>query len=101
MHSFASGYDWRTAKSIEENLNEFNKKVGIKRLLLIHANDSKVELNSHVDRHEHIGLGKIGETGFKLLVKNKHLSKLNWILETETEGRAEDLKKLKRWRDSI
>jgi deoxyribonuclease-4 len=98
MHSFASGYDWRTKKTIDESLKKFDKEISLKKLLLIHSNDSKVAFNSRVDRHEHIGYGQIVETGFKLLAKNKCLSKVNWIVEVEPEGREEDIKKLKKWR---
>ncbi len=60
-HLFASGYDLRTPEELEHTLAEFENLIGLRRLKLIHLNDSKGDLGSGLDRHEHIGLGKIGE----------------------------------------
>ena len=60
-----------------------------------HANDSKVALGSHVDRHEHIGQGQIGEAGFHWLLQKSPLKDVPLILETEPEGRLEDVALLK------
>ena len=76
----------------------WDKTIGFKRLALAHVNDSKTELGSRVDRHEHIGKGEIGMSGFEALASHPVFGKLDWILETETEGRSKDvniLKKLK------
>lgn len=94
MHAFASGYQ------PQELLEKFDQEIGLKYLRLIHANDAKSDLGSHVDRHEHIGLGKIGKKQFATWLSDKRLKKINFILETPSDGRANDLKTLKRLRSS-
>ena len=97
-HAFASGYDLRDKKSVSKTLREFEKQIGLKNLKLIHINDSKTELGSHKDRHEHIGLGKIGKAGFKELIKHPKLKHVNMILETPNDdlgSQESDLKLLK------
>ena len=66
-----------------------------------HCNDSKTELGSNMDRHEHIGKGKIGLDGFRSLIADKRLSKVNFILETEGEGVEKDLETLKKIYNSL
>ncbi|MDP2586229.1 MAG: deoxyribonuclease IV [Candidatus Komeilibacteria bacterium] len=99
-HAFASGYDLRDKKTIDQTLAKFDKVVGLKYLKLIHANDSKTEFNSHRDRHEHIGQGKIGLAGFKALVNHPKLKNVNLIVETNDDGwgPAGDIKILKKLR---
>ena len=71
----------------------------MKKLKLIHVNDSKTALGSHVDRHEHIGYGQIGQAGFKAVISEPRLRKINLILETPADNkRANDLKILKKLR---
>ncbi len=67
-HGFASGYDFRTKKAVSETLELFDNLIGLERLKVIHANDSKSPLGSHIDRHWHIGEGYIGEEGFRVLL---------------------------------
>ena len=57
-------------------------KIGLDRVKVIHLNDSKGKLGSNLDRHYHIGIGKIGEEGFKFLLNNKKLSHIPFIMET-------------------
>ncbi len=98
-HAFASGYDLRNKKAVQKTFDDFDKIIGIKRLKLIHCNDSKVDLNSHLDRHENIGEGKIGIEGFKAIVNEPRLEDLDFILETpggKQEKDLEILRKLKR-----
>jgi len=100
-HAFASGYDLRDKKGVSKTLKEFDQKIGLKNLKLIHLNDSKTEIGSHKDRHEHIGFGKIGQAGFKELINYPKLKYVNMILETpndETGSQESDLKLLKRLR---
>ena len=96
-HAFASGYDLRTKTGVETTLKDFDKTIGLSRLKLLHLNDSKKELGSHVDRHEHIGQGEIGLAGFKALISHPKLKKINGILETHKDGNwpAKNLKILK------
>jgi deoxyribonuclease-4 len=81
-HAYAAGYDVATKKGLEQTLKQVDKTVGIKNIKLIHANDAKGPLGSHLDRHEHIGKGKIGLAGFKIFVNHPKLKDLPYILET-------------------
>ncbi len=101
QHGFASGYDVRTPQAVDETLKKFDKEIGLENLKLSHCNDSKTEFNSHRDRHDHIGQGKIGLDGFKALLTDKRLAKVNFILETEHDKVVEDLKILKKIRLSF
>ncbi len=95
-HTFAAGYDIRTPKTYEQTFTEFDKIVGIKRLKVFHVNDSMKDLNSRVDRHQHIGEGKIGLDGFRLLMNDPRWDKVPKILETpKEEGTAKDIQNLR------
>src|SRR3990167_9543524 len=98
-HAFASGYDLRTATAMKKTLAEFEKKIGLAKLMVIHSNDAREKLGSKIDRHEHIGHGKIGEKGFEILLSDKRLKKADVICETEGGGIKADLKLLKSMRD--
>jgi len=101
QHAFASGYDWRTPKTAEASLKKFDVAIELKNLKMLHGNDSKVEFNSHKDRHEHIGRGQIGRAGFELLLSIPQLTNKNFILETEHDKIKEDLKIFKEIRKGI
>ncbi len=89
-HAFASGYDLRTNKDVESTLNQFDKVIGVDKLVMVHANDSMAELGKHLDRHAHIGDGHIGKEGFKALVNHKVFGALDWILETPKDNPKDD-----------
>lgn len=101
QHSFASGYDLRDKKNVNATLKQFDSTVGLEKLILIHANDSMTDFASHKDRHEHIGRGKIGQSGFSALIKHPKLKNVDFILETphHNGGVQKDLKLLKKLRD--
>jgi deoxyribonuclease-4 len=80
-HAFARGYDLRSKDSIKDVIDAFDKIIGLKNLHLIHLNDSKGELGSRLDRHQHIGLGAIGEEGFRNILSSK-LAENPMIMET-------------------
>ena len=84
-HIFAAGYDIAIESGYKKTMSEFNRIIGLDRLAAIHVNDSKKELGSRVDRHEHIGKGFIGEDAFKFLMNDKRLSKIPKLLETPKE----------------
>ncbi len=67
-HAFAAGYDIRSRSALEEVLEEWDRIIGLDRLHCLHLNDSRGGLGSHLDRHEHIGHGKIGEQAFAFLM---------------------------------
>ena len=94
-HAFAAGYDLRTQKAVEGTIRKLDKTIGFERLKLIHLNDSINDLNSRVDRHEHIGMGKIGEEGFRNVLRSK-LGRLPLILETPKDTRRSDSDNLKK-----
>ena len=81
-HIFAAGYDIRTAKSYQATFDKFDRIIGIENLKVLHLNDSKSEFRSRVDRHEHIGKGKIGLEAFKLLVNDERFQNIPMIIET-------------------
>ena len=81
-HVFAAGYDLRTPAAYERTMEQFDRIVGLPRLLAIHLNDSLKPLGSHRDRHAHIGRGRIGRRGFANLVNDSRLSRVPMILET-------------------
>lgn len=83
-HGFAAGYDLRNGETVDQVLTYFNQVIGIEKLKVIHANDAKAKLGSNLDRHEHIGMGFIGETGFKAMLNHPDIVKneVPFILET-------------------
>jgi deoxyribonuclease IV len=81
-HIFVAGYDLRTEEAYEETWDQFETHIGRSTLKMIHANDAKKGLGSRVDRHEHIGQGEIGETGFQLLMQDSRLQHVPVIVET-------------------
>ena len=81
-HAFAAGYDIRTRVTYEDTLSTFDQIIGLKRLKFFHINDSKRPLDSRVDRHEHIGQGEIGLTGFRLLLNDPRFRQHPMVLET-------------------
>jgi deoxyribonuclease-4 len=85
-HVFAAGYRLAPASALEDTLRQFDRHIGLDRLAVIHANDSKRELGSRVDRHEGIGKGRIGREAFRLLVNHPKLAGIPLILETPKEG---------------
>lgn len=89
-HGFAAGYDIRTPGDIESLVMSINKEIGLKNLKLIHLNDSKGLLNSHLDRHEHIGKGKIGLEGLSRLLNHPKLAMIPLILETPKKTGSDD-----------
>jgi len=90
-HAFAAGYDLRTTKKVKKMFEEINKKIGLNYLKCIHFNDSQVDLGSHVDRHEHIGKGRIGIKGLKEVARIAKNLNLNLYLETKHNKINEDL----------
>lgn len=69
-HAFSSGYDIRSEAGIKETLAKWEEVIGLDRLAAFHLNDSKGELGSHIDRHEHIGHGEIGDAPFEYIMQN-------------------------------
>jgi len=93
-HSFEAGYDLSNKDGIERTLENFDQTIGLKRLYLLHLNDSKTPLGSRKDRHWHIGGGYIGLEGFRTLVNHPLLRHLPGIMETPRKDTVEDLKNM-------
>jgi deoxyribonuclease IV len=101
-HVFAAGYDISTEEGYEKTIRDFDDIIGLKRLKVIHLNDSKGALGSRLDRHEHIGKGNIGDTGFRLIMNDKRFEHIPKILETpKGEDMREDRINLRRLRSFI
>ncbi len=81
-HLFASGYDISTVAGAEKVFREFDRIVGRRHLAALHLNDSKTELGSRVDRHEHIGRGRIGLEAFRYIMTAPRFAKIPKVLET-------------------
>jgi len=94
-HSFEAGYDLSSEEGIERTLESFDRLVGLKRLYLLHLNDSKTILGSRRDRHWHIGKGRIGLEGFRSLINHPSLRHLPGIMETPRKDTVEDLRNMK------
>ena len=95
-HAFAFGYDLRTEKSASATLKKFDEAIGFEHLKILHLNDSKGELGCNLDRHEHIGLGHIGEKGLAQVIRTINSKKIPIILETPIDERRDDIGNLKK-----
>lgn len=97
-HSFAAGYDLSTPEGFKASFEHFDKVIGFKYLKGMHLNDSKKGLNSHVDRHDSIGVGLLGAETFKILMKDPRFDNMPLILETPNEEIwAKEIEQLKAW----
>jgi deoxyribonuclease IV len=89
-HAFAAGYELRTEEGLRETLAQFDEQVGLKHLRVIHLNDTKGDRGSGLDRHEHIGMGFIGEDGFRRILHHKAIASLPLVCETPVDERRDD-----------
>jgi deoxyribonuclease-4 len=98
-HLFAAGYDIRTAERLEQTLEAIERGVGFERVFLVHVNDSKAQVGSRLDRHEHIGRGRIGLEAFRRLLNHPLLAGRAFILETPIDKPGDDRRNLRTlWR---
>jgi deoxyribonuclease-4 len=101
-HFFAAGYDIRTPKGWDAAIREVSSLIGLKKILAFHLNDSKTDLGSRVDRHEHIGKGKIGKEAFRHIVNDARFKKHPGCLETpKSEDLHEDVQNLATLRSMV
>jgi deoxyribonuclease-4 len=89
-HIFAAGYPLKSESQYADTMSQFDAAVGLDRVRAFHLNDSKRELGSRVDRHEHIGLGKLGREPFRHVLNDKRFAKLPMYLETAKGTRERD-----------
>lgn len=89
-HALAAGYEFRDRDSYEALWTGFDRVVGLDRLRAFHLNDSKTDRGSRRDRHEHIGRGHVGASGFSLVVRDRRFRGLPMVLETPKDETLED-----------
>ncbi|MHA1202543.1 MAG: deoxyribonuclease IV [Candidatus Heimdallarchaeaceae archaeon] len=90
-HAFSAGYDISNQSGVSNFIAEIKSSIDMSSIAIVHANDSKAEVGTNRDLHEHLGLGKIGEIGFSELINDSDLRKKPWILETPIDERRTDV----------
>jgi len=98
-HAFAAGYELRTEEGLAATLAQFDEQVGLSRLKVIHLNDTKGDLGSGLDRHEHIGMGFIGEDGFRRILHNPVFARLPLVCETPVDERRDERGNIRKVRE--
>ena len=93
-HAFVAGYDLRTKEDVTKTIKKFDDSIGLKNLKILHLNDSKGELNSNRDRHDHIGLGAIGKEGLGEIVKIMNKNNIPIVLETPIDDIRDDFENI-------
>jgi deoxyribonuclease-4 len=93
-HLLVSGYDIATEEGLKKTVAEADRILGLEHVRVIHANDSKAPLGSHVDRHEHIGQGYIGIDGFRRILTHPKLRQKAFILETPVDQEGDEQRNL-------
>jgi deoxyribonuclease-4 len=97
-HGFARGYDISNEDGVEAIIQKIEETMGLNKVGLVHMNDSKGELGSRMDRHNHIGLGYIGEDGFKAILQS-HFGDKPMVLETPVNDIRDDKGNLSKLRE--
>jgi deoxyribonuclease-4 len=93
-HLLAAGFNIATAEGLRSTVAEMDRVLGLGNIPVIHANDSKMPLGSHVDRHANIGRGHIGEEGFRRILNHPKLRARAFILETPHDEPGDDVMNL-------
>jgi deoxyribonuclease-4 len=93
-HLLAAGYDVASERGLRETVGHAERVLGLDNVKLIHANDSKTPLGSHLDRHENIGEGHIGRAGFRRMLAHPKLREKPFILETPVDNDGDDRRNL-------
>jgi deoxyribonuclease IV len=99
-HVYAAGFDISNRAEVKRTMGLFDDLVGYDRLKVIHLNDSKGPLGSGLDRHEHIGMGHIGNAGLKAFVDYEKNSRMPILMETPVDDKRKDednMKLVRRW----
>jgi deoxyribonuclease IV len=95
-HAFVAGYDLRTKDVVKKTMKEFDAAIGLNNLKILHLNDSKGELNSNLDRHNHIGLGEIGNEGLSEVIKTMNKNNIPIVLETPIDDIRDDFENIRK-----
>jgi deoxyribonuclease-4 len=98
-HCFEAGYPIHTTRGLADTLRQIESTIGLKKVRIIHANDSKTAFGSHADRHEHIGKGKIGAAAFRRIVRHSKLKAIPFICETPIDRPGDDRRNLRVMRE--
>ena len=98
-HAYAAGYDLRSTRAVNETMARFDSVLDLELLKVVHLNDSEVGLGSGRDRHEHIGMGYIGEAGFRAILRHEALQPLPFIMETPIDERRDDVGNIRKVRE--
>jgi len=93
-HAFVAGYDLRKKEDVVKAIKKFDDAIGLENLKILHLNDSKGELNSNRDRHDHIGLGAIGKEGLGEIVKIMNKNNIPIVLETPIDDIRDDFENI-------
>ncbi|HXW15693.1 MAG TPA: deoxyribonuclease IV [Terriglobia bacterium] len=97
-HSFEAGYPIHTLEGLNAMVKQLDVTIGIKKVRIIHANDSKTAFGSHADRHEHIGKGQIGGEAFARIVRHPKLKNIPFICETPIDKPGDDKRNVRMMR---
>ena len=100
-HLWAAGVDLSEPAATDAILDAFDHRIGLDRLVMVHLNDSKAERGSNLDRHEHLGAGRIGEQGLGYLLRHPRLGHVTWFLETPGMDEGYDAINMTRARDLL
>jgi deoxyribonuclease-4 len=101
-HAFISGYDFRTSEKCNEFVDKLDNIVGFDAVKFIHLNDSKMDIGSRTDRHEHVGHGKIGVEGLKTIINHESFRDLPMVMQMPymfIEDHSEKLKDVRKLRN--
>ena len=98
-HAFAAGYDLRSDEGITDTLEQLEEVIGSKSIKVVHLNDSKGDQGSGLDRHDHIGLGAIGDEGFRRILHHPVFRDLPLVCETPVDTRRDDEGNIKKVRE--
>jgi deoxyribonuclease-4 len=100
-HAWGAGIDVADPAGTDAFLADFDARIGLDRLVMIHLNDSKAELGSRLDRHEHVGAGRIGASGLAHLLGHPLLGHVAFLLETPGMDEGYDAVNMSRVRDLV
>jgi deoxyribonuclease IV len=81
-HAWGAGFDMSSPAAIDALLGEIDARIGLRRLVMVHLNDSRAERGSRLDRHEHLGAGRVGAIGLGHLLRHPSLAHATYVLET-------------------
>ncbi|MBA3765447.1 MAG: deoxyribonuclease IV, partial [Acidobacteria bacterium] len=93
-HAFTAGYDLREEDGLTATIDALERNVGAENVRAIHFNDSKADYNSRVDRHWHIGEGRIGGEALRRIARHPRLAHAAFLLETPQDETGDDARNL-------